>query len=477
MSADAPAAAAEGTAPHRAGSARANAGFIASVRRIVPLAWPVFVGQVAVLAFGTLDTVLVGRHATADLAALAVGGAAYITVFIGLMGVVMAVSPVVGRLYGAGQWREAGHQFWQALWLALGLSLVGSLLLAFPAPFIAWAKAGPAMADKVRLYLLALAFSLPATLVFTVFRGFNTAVSRPKTVMTLQLAGLALKVPLSLALIGGVPALGIAPLGVVGCGLGTMAVMWAQALAAAWLLRRDGFYRRFAFGAPGQRAPSLASLRALLKLGVPMGAGIAVEVTGFSAMALFIARLGETAVAGHQIAANLVSLLFMLPLGLANGTAALVAQRIGAGDLHDARRLGVHGLQFTLALSLAVGAAVFIGRQAVVSLYTGEPAVAAVTLSLLAWVVVFHAADAAQVLTAFVLCAWHVAVWPMLIYVAALWGVGLAGGRWLAAGQVSWLPTAWHGPRGFWVASTTGLTLAALALTLLMLRVSRQRVD
>ena len=63
-------------------------------------------------------------------------------------------------------------------------------------------------------------------------------------------------------------------------------------------------------------------------------------------MAFFIARLGATPVAGHQIAVNIVSMLFMMPLALANATATLVAQRIGAGDPRDARRIGWHGLQF-----------------------------------------------------------------------------------------------------------------------------------
>ena len=139
-----------------AGSA-AGAGLRGSVRRILPLAWPLFIGQLAVLGFGTIDTVLVARHSPTDLAALAVGGASYITVFIGLMGVVLAISPTVGQLFGAKRLHEAGRQVWQALWLALGCAVLGCALLAFPAPFLALSKAGPEVADKVRGYLLALA--------------------------------------------------------------------------------------------------------------------------------------------------------------------------------------------------------------------------------------------------------------------------------------------------------------------------------
>ncbi|HEX6362660.1 MAG TPA: MATE family efflux transporter, partial [Albitalea sp.] len=106
-----------------------SAGIADSARRIAPLAWPVFIGQVAVLAFSTVDTVLVGRYAALDLAALAVGAAAYITIFIGLMGVVLAIGPIVGQLYGARRMPEAGAQLHQAVWLALALSVAGCALL------------------------------------------------------------------------------------------------------------------------------------------------------------------------------------------------------------------------------------------------------------------------------------------------------------------------------------------------------------
>ena len=89
--------------------------FVANVRRIAPLAWPVFIGQIAVLAFSTVDTVMVARASQLDLAALAIGGATYVSVFVGLMGVVLAIGPIAGQLFGAGHRVAAGRQFHQAL--------------------------------------------------------------------------------------------------------------------------------------------------------------------------------------------------------------------------------------------------------------------------------------------------------------------------------------------------------------------------
>lgn len=439
-----------------------------SARRIARLAWPVFVGQLSVLAFSTVDTVLVARYASTDLAALAVGAAAYITIFVGFMGVVMALGPIAGRLYGAGELPEAGRQVHQALWLAAALCVAGTTLLVFPAPFLALSQAGPEVADKARGYMLALACSLPASLLFIVYRTFNIAVSRPKAVMALQIGGLALKLPLSIALVFGVPALQVPALGVLGCGIATAVAMWAQALAALWWLRRDPFYARFEIGGRGLDAPDRPSIVALLKLGLPLGATILIEVSGFTFMAIFIARLGTTPVAGHQIAANLAALLFMMPLAIANGTTTLVAQRLGADDIVDACRLGWHGLLLGGGIAALMGGALLLAREPVVRLYTGDAAVVAAAVPLLTFVALFHAADATQTVAAFVLRAWRVTTVPLLINAVALLGVGLGGGFWLAFERGV-------GARGFWAAATAGLVITAIVLSLVMLQLMREQ--
>jgi multidrug resistance protein, MATE family len=455
----------------------------------VPLAWPVFVGQLAVLAFGVIDTLLVARHSVLDLAALAIGGAAYISIFIGLMGVVLAISPLVGQLYGAKRLPDAGAQLVQAQWLALLLCLPGCALLLWPTPFLALAQAPPEVADKVCAYLGTLAWALPPALLFTAFRGFNTAVSRPKVVMALQLGALALKLPLSALLVFGValpwglPA--VPALGAPGCALATTLVMWVQCVCAHQVLCRDPFYKPFSlpFLWPPTRPlhrsvrPHGPSLRALLRLGVPMGLSVLIEVTGFTFMAFFIARMGTTAVAGHQIAANPIAMLFMMPLALGNATATLVAQRLGAGDAPDAQQLGWHGVTLGLIVATVMGCALYLGRGVVLAAYTPDAVIAAAALPLLAWVVVFHIADAAQAITAFVLRAHRVTTVPLIIYTLAIWGVGLGGGYLLAFDSSGLVPSSLRGAQGYWVAATAGLVLAAAGLVAFLawcVRVERQ---
>jgi MATE family multidrug resistance protein len=451
---------------------RARGLWRADAARIVPLAWPFFMGQIAMVLFATVDTFLVARYSTLDLAALAVGAAAYITIFIGLMGVVLAVGPIVGQLYGAKRFEAAGEQLHQAVWLALALSLLGCTLLVFPQPFVALSRAEPAVAERLRGHLLALAFALPAGLLFAAFRGFSNAVSRPEAVAKLQLGALALKLPLAALFVHGagpVPALGV-----VGCGVSTAVAMWCTVFAGWWVMRHDAFYAPFALFGRGLRPPHAPALAKQLKLGIPMGGSVLIEVTGFASMAFFISRFGATPVAGHQLAANLVSLLFMVPLALGNATGTLCAQRIGAGAAHEARRIAWHGLELAALVALALGTVVFFAREGVVRLYTGDGAIVAAALPLLAWVALFHFVDAMQIVAAFTLRAWHIATLPLVIYALSLWGLGLGGGYALAFNLAGDVPASLHGARGFWVASTAGLGAAALGLVLLLAWVVRR---
>jgi len=454
-------------------------GLLHDARRIAALAWPLFFGQLAVLAFSTVDTVMTARYAATDLAALAVGAAVYISVFVGFMGVVLAVGPIAGQLFGARRLEDAGRELHQAMWLALGLSVIGCLVLLFPQPFLTLSHAHGEVAAKVRGYLTALAFALPSALLFTAFRGFNTSVSRPKVVMALQFGALALKVPLNALLVFGFDAgvVRVPAFGATGCGMATAIVMACQLFAAWLVLRRDPFYRQFGLQHGGLGAPRRASLVGLLKLGVPMGLAIGIEVTGFTFMAFFISRIGPLPVAGHQIAANIVSIMFMMPLAIANATATLVAQRVGADDRSDARRIGWHGLQLGVLIAAAMGAAVYLTREGVMHAYTDNDLIVAAAMPLLAWVILFHIADAAQTVASFTLRAYKIATVPVIIYATAIWGVGLAGGYVVAFDVTGLTPPALRGAQGFWAASTAGLTVAAVGLSSLLLWVlNRQRV-
>ncbi|MCT7316692.1 MATE family efflux transporter [Ralstonia sp. CHL-2022] len=444
--------------------------FVADVRRITELAWPVLIGQLAVIAFGVLDTAMAGRASAADLAAIGLGGSIYVTVYISLMGVLQALSPIAGQLYGAQRHSEIGEEVRQAVWLGLVLAAIGMLILWFPAPLLHLADATPELAEKATAYLRYEALALPAALGFRIYSALNNALSRPVMVTVLQLAGLAIKFPLNaLFLYGG---MGVPAMGGPGCALASMIISWLWFVAAATILMRNPAYKPFAIFTH-YSPPNRARLWALVRLGVPMGFTYLIEITSFTLMAIFIARLGTVVLAGHQIAANLGAVAYMVPLSLSIATSTLAAQSIGARDRVAARRISLNGIKLAVMCAVIVGAAVLFLRRELVSLYTHDDAVLAIAVPLLPFIAFYQMFDALQVMTAFILRAYKIALIPTVIYALSLWGVGLGGGYVLGFGLLGDIAAALRGAAGFWAANGLSLMVAGALLVSYFNRVSR----
>jgi MATE family multidrug resistance protein len=437
-----------------------------STRAFVRLSWPMLVANLAVVGNGTIDTVMAGRLSATDLAAVAVASSIYITVYIGAMGVLQALSPIAGHHFGARRFRAIGDDVQQALWLSVFLTLAGLPWLFATDMWVRFAQVNAQVAGIVKIYLSAIAFGLPAALATRVFVSLNAGVSRPQVTMVINLVAIALKAPLNALFMygaGPIPALGGA-----GAGVATAALAWLTLALSLAVWRFDPFYARFR--SEHMHGPRWSSQHELLKLGIPIGVSTLFEVTSFTFMAVLIARLGTASVAGHQIVANLISLLFMVPLALGIATSVLVAQSLGAGDPRVARRAALRGFRLALGIALVAAASIWFAREAIVGLYTADPGVAAVALSLLSLAAVFHVFDAGQGIAGFTLRGYKNTFWPMIIYGVSLWGIGLGGGYWIGLNTTPFGPP--RGVPGFWEAATLALGVAAAALSWLAASVS-----
>jgi len=431
----------------------------------------VLVGQLAVMAFGVTDTIVAGRYAEGALAALSVGSAIFISVYVSLMGGLQALLPIWAELHGGRRTDDVGRSVRQSLYLCAAAIALGMGLLLFPAPLLRWTQVPAAMRDDVEAYLQVLAFALAPALLFRVFSTLSQSLGKPQLVTWLQLASLGLKLPLSIWFAFG--GAGLPALGLVGCGWATLVVNYAMLGAAVWLLRSDPFYTGYRFW---QRIepPDWRQLRQFARLGVPAGLSVLVEVTSFTLMALFIARLGTAASAAHQIAANLTAVAYMVPLSLSIATSARVSYWLGAGDAALARRACARGFELTLLFALLFAGAMAALRWQLAAVYSANPAVIALGATLLLATALYHFADALQTLCVFVLRCYHVTVMPLALYCALLWGMGLGGGYLLAyRGIGPW--GAMASPLAFWLMGAAALALTAGLFVALLLATLRRR--
>jgi MATE family multidrug resistance protein len=192
----------------------------------------------------------------------------------------------------------------------------------------------------------------------------------------------------------------------------------------------------------------------------------------FVATALLIGRLGEVPSAAHQIAINVSSLCFMVPMALAEATTVRVGHAVGRGDRDGLRRAAFAGYALVVITQLTTGSSLFLANDAIAGLYTADAAVAALAATLLLMAATFQFPDGIQVLSIGALRGLKDTRTPMLIAALAYWGIGMPLGAVLGLGVGAFTPAM--GPKGMWIGLIAGLTVAAILLSTRFVRLSRR---
>lgn len=448
-------------------------------RRVARLAWPVLVAQLATIGMMAIDTIVVGRAGTDNLAALAVGASIYVSVALAFSGVVQSLLPGVAHRLGRNDREGAAHLIRQAFWLVLLLAIVGDLILWFPGWMIDYAELPDQVAALTTDYLRILAFSLPASLGYRAFHAIAGGVGRTRPLMWMSLAQTschALLAPIladSLS-IGGV-SIGLG-MGAVGAACSQALLAWLVCLIGLLVLWRSPYYRELMGQAglwPGR--PDSLTQKHLLRVGVPMGLSYFVEISAFTLMAIFIARLGPEILSGHRIVANISAMVYMLPLAIGTATAALVGQADGAGNLRGAEAVSRSGFILAGMGSVLMGVSLWVFREPLAALGSPDPAVRAVAVGLIAYVAAYQLSDALQTIAGFALRGYHVTLVPLGVHLASFWLFGLGGGYWLAFEGLPRFGLAPMGAAGFWCAALIATLVAAVGLGSLLAWVQSAR--
>ena len=437
-------------------------------RLIAGQAATVFIGQIAVMGFGVTDTLVAGRSSPEALAALSVGSSLYITVFVALMGVLQALLPIFSEHMGAGRKQAIGHCFEQGLYICGLLSIGGAYLLCHPQLILEWTQVPADLQGVVTDYLAILSWALAPALLFRMFSTLNQSLGHPRVITLIQVLALLVKIPLSMWLALGTQ--GQPGMGLIGCAWATWWVNLAMLLAMIGLLVWAPMYRPLRIGVPWRR-PDWATIKPMLAMGLPNGLSLLVEVSSFAFMALFIARLGNLPLAAHQIASNVATLLYMVPLSLSIATSARVSYWIGANQTQRALQVQWLGIRLVAGCAMALGLLVWLCRQPLAAVYSQQAEVVALASHLLGWLAVFHLGDAMQALGMFLLRCHKVTLAPLLVYAVMLWGLGLGGGQWIAYHGTPWT-AALQDPVAFWISSSLALALTSLIFLWLLRKVS-----
>ncbi len=436
------------------------------LRRLVELGSPLVLALLFQMSMGVLDTIMAGRVSAADLAGVALGNNVLWPTLLLLNGTLMALTPTIAQLHGGARTAEVGEVVRQGFWVAAVVTVAAIAIVTNAGPLYRLLGADPEAVAITTEYLSAIALGLPGLLLFFVLRFFCDGLGRTLPAMIVVGCAVGIKFVLNWVLIYG--HFGLPALGGVGCGYATAIVMWLQAIAMFFIVRRpafdtSGLFERFSW-------PDTARIGELVRLGVPIGLTAFFEIAAFSMVTLLISRFGAAFVAGHQIAMTTNGLAFMIPLGIGMAATIRVGHELGAGRADGARRAAGTAMAASLGFAVVVAGFLLLGNQHIAAFASRELAVATLAAELILFVALYLIVDSAQATAVGALRGYKDTRVPMMIALFGFWGVALPVGAALGFG--------WIGPGlgvyGFWIGLAIGLTIVSGLLGRRLWRTARR---
>ncbi|SEA56899.1 multidrug resistance protein, MATE family [Desulfuromusa kysingii] len=437
---------------------------------LLPLAAPILAAQLAQQALAFTDTVMAGRVSTADLAGVAVGGSIWGPLFLFLYGVLLAITPMVAQLYGAGKIAETGPLARRGALVSIPLVLIIILLLRNASIIFYPMGVEPQVAVIAANYLKAISWGVPAVTLFFLLRNLSEGLGLARPSMLIGLASIPVNVVGNYLFIYG--KFGFPAMGGVGCGWASALSLWFMCgcmLLTIWRVRRYNMTHFFDLG----KKCGVEGAAQFIRLGLPIGVSLLVEASIFALIALFLSPLGAMTVASHQITLNYSSLIFMIPLSLSSAITIRVGHAIGRQRFDRARLVSVAGISLNSLIALFTATLTMVFARNIAEIYTHDPEVIAIAVGLLYLNALYQFSDAFQVGAAAALRGYKDTRVPLLMVVVAYWVIGLPLGYSLALTNVFGSPM---GAKGFWLSLLIGLSVAAVLLGLRLRKVSRKDV-
>lgn len=433
--------------------------YFTEARSLLALGIPIILAQFSQTAMGVVDTVMAGSVSETDMSAVAVGTSIWLPTILFGHGLLMALTPVVAQMNGSGRRNLVGNQIQQGLWMAFILSIMVILVLYNSKWIIGnMPHIDPELADKAVRFLHAIMWGAPGYLFYQVYRSQCEGLSKTKPGMVIGFLGLLINIPINYIFIYG--HFGAPALGGVGCGVATASVFWAMFFFMRWYIEK----------APSQRdiraskkfaAPDPVMLKRIFILGLPIGLALFFEVTLFAIVALLVAPLGVVAVAGHQVALNFSSLMFMFPISLGIAATIRIGYNLGQDSTAAAKVSSYTSLGVGLILACMTALVTVTLREPIALMYNKNPEVVILASHLMLFAAIYQLSDSVQVIGAGILRGYKDTRSIFFITFIAYWILGLPSGYILGLTDII---VPHMGPEGFWIGFIIGLSAAAIMM-------------
>lgn len=436
------------------------------ISQIFLLLIPILITQMGMFSMVFFNTIMSGRYDPSDLAAVAIGSAIWNPIFIGLSGILLAVSPIAAQRFGEKKNGEVTsgvtHGIVLAFFIAILIIVLGAFLLN---PILDFMNLRPKVREIAFDYLVGLSFGIVPLFIFNVLRSFIYALGRTRVVMVIMISSLPINFFLNYALIYG--RWGFPELGGAGAGYATSITYWAIVAVTAFIIKtQDPFSMYHVF----KRIEKFSGyeFKEILKIGVPMGLSSFFETSMFAIVTILIGKYSIVTIAAYQSALNIVSFFYMIPVSISMALTVLVGFEVGAKRYRDARTYSWLGINLSIIFALATGLLVVIFRYQVAGFYSADPEVINMTAHFLIYALFFQLCDAIQATAQAALRGYKDVNVAFIMTLVAYWAICLPLGFFLA--HFTKLDVT-----GYWIGLTIGLLAAGIGLAWRLLSIQKHK--
>lgn len=436
------------------------------IKQIILLLIPILITQLGMFSMVFFNTIMSGKYNPSDLAAVAIGSSIWSPVFIGLSGILFAVSPIAAQSFGEKNKREVSRALTHGIYLALIISIIIIILgFFFLNPILHKMDLPKNVHDIAFHYLVGLSFGIIPLFIYNAIRSFIYALGKTRIVMVILLLGLPINFFLNYVLIFG--HWGFPELGGAGAGYATSITYWVIAVATFFIVKTQEPFKSYATFSNFKEF-SIDKCVQILKIGVPMGLSLFFETSIFALVTVLISKYSITTIAAYQSALNIVTFLYMIPLSISSALTVLVGFEVGAKRNKDAMIYSWLGMCIAIAGAVLLGIFIVFFRHEVAELYSNNKAVINLTADFLIYALFFHISDAIQATAQAALRGYKDVNIAFVMTLIAYWLICLPAG-YILAHYVK------LGATGYWIGLTIGLLAAGIGLSARLIYIQKRK--
>lgn len=423
-------------------------------KQLTQIALPAIFAQLAQIALSVSDVLMAGNYSDNALAAVGTGANLFMVIFSFFYGLMIALNPMVSTYNGQSRFKAIGKTFQLGIFAAVLFGLLTIVILSQTDWILSSFGVEQAITETTAGYLSALSYGVVFVYLFLALRSCNEGLFATRAIMICSLVAIPFNIILNYWFIFG--GYGLKPMGAIGVGYATSIVWFLLFLFLLIYTAKNKSYSSLNIF-NNIKFPRKALIKEYFSIGTPIALGMVLEISMFGGIGILIARLGEQLTSAHQIAMNIATVAFMVPLGLSIAITARVGYWLGKSDHRQMRLAGYSGIGLSILFQIITVTIMLVFRHELVSFYNQDPLILEIAASLIFLAAIFQFSDGLQVNSAGALRGMKDTKIPMIYMGISYWIFGLPIGYYLAEYQGMAV-------RGYWIGIIVGLFIAAILL-------------